>query len=173
MRGYANSKINSNLLSPAAFWKWKYQRDYLNKTGGNISPRPQINSRNYPRDLLNSVFWQRCHFYTRLVAILVGTRVCVCVCGPGHKSTLMRALFSERLTYKWVLAYSPAVYTPYHDGNALLSPLDSFSLSRPILTTSFSLCADSWSPCRPVRPSGNPGGWPGLLRPLWPDHHHR
>lgn len=76
-RGYANCKINCNLLTLAAFWKWKYQRDYLNKTGGNISPCPQINSRNYPRDLLNSVFWQRRRFYSQFVAILLGMRVCV------------------------------------------------------------------------------------------------
>lgn len=76
-RRYANCKINSTLLILTAFWKWKYQRVYFNRTGGKIFPRPQINSRSYPRDLLNSVFWQRCRFYSPIVATSVDG-VCVC-----------------------------------------------------------------------------------------------
>ncbi len=95
-RGYANCKINSNLLTLAAFWKWKYQRDYLNKTGGNISPRPQINSRNYPRDLLNSVFWQRHRFYSQLFAILVGMCVRGCVY-IDTKKALLRGSFLRKV----------------------------------------------------------------------------
>lgn len=90
-RGYANCKINSNLLTLTAFWKWKNQRDYSNKAGGNISTRPLINSRNYPRDLLNSVFWQRRHFYSQLVAVLVEMFMSACV--HRHKSS-PRSIFS-------------------------------------------------------------------------------
>lgn len=45
-------------------------------------PRPQINSRNYQRDLLNSVYWQRRRFYSHFAPNLVGNcayAVCACV----------------------------------------------------------------------------------------------
>lgn len=84
---------------------------------------PQIKSRNYPRDLLNSVFWQRRYFYSQPVKTLGG--MCVRVRVYTHKKRPNGVLLPERLTYNGELAYSPAVNTQHHDGG---SPLAEFQV---------------------------------------------
>lgn len=133
------------------FQKWKYQRDSLNKTGGNVFCLPLINEESYLRDLLNSglakvwfsfqLTWLACLEVLRLIA-----------CKP-------------QLALVWKAAFQ-CVGHLYH--------LTSFWSSPVYLSFLFYVLVliGAWSSCGTAGPTGNSWGWLRLFCPLRFNYHH-